>query len=83
MLAIQKILLTINSEAKITNPNTNIYSYLEQSSTDKISFIDENEESSESTSFLNKLKATRIANANRLMIGHVNINSIRNKFEML
>ena len=83
MLAIQKILLTINSEAKITNPNTNIYSCLEQSSTDKISFIDENEESSESTSFLNKLKATRIANINRLMIGHININSIRNKFEML
>ena len=82
MLAIQKILLTINSEAKITNPNTNIYSCLEQSSTDKISFIDESEESSESTSFLNKLKATRIANTNRLMIGHVNINSIRNKFEI-
>ena len=77
MLAIQKILLTINSEAKITKPNTNIYSCLEQSSTDKISFIDESEESSESTSFLNKLKATHIANTNRLMIGHVNINSIR------
>ena len=45
------------SEAKITNPNTNIYSCLEQSSTDNISFIDENEESNESTSFLNKLKA--------------------------
>ena len=71
------------SEAKKTNPNTNIYSYLEQSSTNNISFIDENEESSESTSFLNKLKATRIANINRLMIGHININSIRNKFEML
>ena len=70
-------------KAKITNPNTNIYSCLEQSSTDNISFIDENEESSESTSFLNKLKATRIANINRLMIGHININSIRNKFEML
>ena len=48
-----------------------------------ISFIDESEESSESTSFFNKLKATRIANINRLMIGHININSIRNKFEML
>ena len=69
------------SEAKKTNPNTNIYSYLEQSSTDNISFIDENEESSESTSFLNKLKATRIANTNRLMIGHVNINSIRNNLK--
>ena len=71
------------SESKKTNPNTNIYSCLEQSSTDNISFIDENEKSSESTSFLNKLKATRIANINRLMIGHININSIRNKFEML
>ena len=70
-------------KAKITNLNTNIYSCLEQSSTDNISFIDENEESSESTSFLNKLKATRIANINRGMIGHININSIRNKFEML
>ena len=70
------------SEAKKTNPNTNIYSYLEQSSTDNISFIDENEESSESTSFLNKLKVTGIAKINRLMIGHININSIRNEFEM-
>ena len=70
------------SEAKITNPNTNIYSCLEKSSTDNISFIDENEESSESTSFLNKLKVTGIANINRLMIGHININSIRNEFEM-
>ena len=60
-----------------------MYSCLEQSSTNNIHFIDENEESSESTSFLNKLKATRIANINRLMIGHININSIRNKFEML
>ena len=60
-----------------------MYSCLEQSSTNNIRFIDENEESSESTSFLNKLKATRIANINRLMIGHININSIRNKFEML
>ena len=65
------------SEARITNPNTNIYSRLEQSSTDNIIFIDE------STSFLNKLKATRIANFNRLTIDHININSIRNKFEML
>ena len=60
-----------------------MYSCLEQSSTNNIRFIDENEESSESTSFLYKLKATRIANINRLMIGHININSIRNKFEML
>ena len=45
--------------------------------------IDENEDSSESTSFLNKLKATRIANINRLMINHINTNSIRNKFETL
>ena len=44
------------SEAEKTNPNTNIYYCLEQSSTDNISFIDENEESSESTSFLNKLR---------------------------
>ena len=72
-----------HSEAKITNPSPNIYSCLGQSFTDNISFIDENEESSERTSFLNKLKATRIANINRLMIGHININSIQNKFEML
>ena len=71
------------SEGKITNPNTNIYSCLEQSSTDNISFKDENEESSESSLFLNKLKATRIANIKRLMIGHINMNSIRNEFEML
>ena len=84
MLAIQQILLTINIwKPKKTNLNTYLYSCLEQSSTDNISFIDGNDESSESTSFLNKLKATRIANINRLMIGHININSIRNKFEML
>ena len=71
------------SEVKITNPHNNIYSCFEQSSADNISFIDENEESSESTSFLNKLKAMHIANINRLMIGHININSIRNKSEML
>ena len=70
-------------EPKITNPDTNIYSCLEQSSTNNISFIDENEESSGSASFLNKLKTTRIANINRLMIDHMNINSIRNIFEML
>ena len=52
------------------------------SSTNNISFIDENEESSESPLFLNELKATRLANVNRLMIGHINTNSIRNKFEM-
>ena len=63
------------SEAKITNPKANIYSRLEQSSTD-ISFIDANKESRESTSFLNKLTATRITNINRLMFGYININSI-------
>ena len=48
MLAIQHILLNINLlESKITSPNANIYSCLEQSSTDNISFIDENEESNE------------------------------------
>ena len=52
------------------------------SSTNNISFIDENEESSESPLFLNELKTTRLANINRLMIGHINTNSIRNKFEM-
>ena len=62
------------SESKKTNPNTNIYPCLEKPSTDNISFIDENEKSSETTSFLNKLKATRIANINRLIIGHININ---------
>ena len=64
----------------MANPNTNIHSCLEQSSPDNICFIDENEESNESISFLNKLKATRIANINWLMIGHISINSIRNKF---
>ena len=84
MLAIQQILLTINIwKPKKTNPNTYLYSCLEQSSIDNISFIDENDESSERTSFLNRLKATRIANINRSMTGHININSIRNKFEML
>ena len=61
-------------EAKRANPNTNIYSCLEQPSTDDNSFIDDNKECSEGTSFFNKLKATRIANINRLLIGHVNIN---------
>ena len=46
------------------------------------SFIAENEESSVSTFFLNKLKARRITNINRLMI-HININTIRIIFEML
>ena len=52
------------------------------SSINNISFIDENEESSESPLFLNELKATCLANINRLMIGHINTNSIRNKFEI-
>ena len=42
------------SEAKIINSNTNIHSSLASN----ISFVHENEESSESTSFLNKLKST-------------------------
>ena len=71
------------SKVKITNLNANIHSCLDQPSTDNISFIEENKESSESISFLNKLKATHIANINRLTIGHININSIRNKFELL
>ena len=62
------------SAAKITNPNTNIYSCLEQSSTGNISYIDENEDSNESTSFLIKLKATCTAKINRLTVGHININ---------
>ena len=57
--------------------------FQKKSMKDNISFIDENEESSECTSFLKKIKATRIANINRLMIGHININSSRNKFKML
>ena len=70
-------------EAKITNPNSHTCSCLEQLYADNISFIGENEESSESTSFFNKLKATRIAaNINRLMIGHININSVWNKSEI-
>ena len=76
MLAIQQIILNIN----IRKPKKQIqmlifFSCLKLPSTDNISFIDENEE--------NKLKATRIAKVKRLMIGHVNIISIRNKFEML
>ena len=72
-----------SSEAKKKTLNTHIYSCLEQSSTDNITFINENEESNESTSFLNKLKTTCIANIKRLMIGNININSIENKFEIL
>ena len=45
--------------------------------------MDENEESIETTSFLNILKAKRIANISKLMIGHINKNSIRNKFKIL
>ena len=52
------------------------------SSTNNISFIDENEESSESPLFLNELKATCLANINRLMIGHINTNSIRNEMHL-
>ena len=33
--------------------------------------------------FKTKLKDTRIANLNRIVISHININSIRNKFELL
>ena len=71
------------SKAKITNPNIKIYSHLERSSTDNSSFTDENEENIESTFSLKKLKATRIANIKRLIIGHININSVQYKFEML
>ena len=49
-------------DTKIANLNTNIYSHLEQSSVDKISFMNENDESSKRTSFLEKLKAPYIAN---------------------
>ena len=56
------------AKAEITNPNTNIHFRLEQSSTMNISFMDENQDKSESTSFLTKLKATPITNINRLMI---------------
>ena len=31
---------------------------------------------------MNSLQETRIKNANRLTIDHLNINSLRNKFEM-
>ena len=72
-----------SSEDKTANPNTNIYHCLEQSSTDNISFIDENVESSESTSDLNKLKAPCIAIIKKLMINHININFIWNKFELI
>ena len=83
MLAIQQIILTIN--IRKPKKQTRIYYCLEQSSTDNISVIDENEEGSESTSLLNKLKATRIANINRLMIGHVNMlsNSIKGNLDIL
>lgn len=47
------------SEAKITNRNTNMYSRVEQSSSDNSSFMDENEETSESTSLFSKLKTMR------------------------
>ena len=45
--------------------------------------MDENEQSSESTSFVNKIKSNALANINRLMIGHIDTNSIQNKFEVL
>ena len=32
---------------------------------------------------MNTLHEIRIKNANRLMIGHLNVSSLRNKFEML
>ena len=48
-----------------------------------IIFVDENEESGESTSFVNKIKSNALANINRLMIGHINTNSIQNRFEVL
>ena len=32
---------------------------------------------------MNTLHEIRIKNANRLIIGHLNVNSLRNKFEML
>ena len=45
--------------------------------------MDESKESNESTYFLYRLMVRRVANTNMLMIGHININSIRNKFEIL
>lgn len=65
------------------DPNTSIYTCLEKSSTDNVRFIDENEESNENTSFLNKLKAGCVGNNLRLIIDHININSMQNKFGML
>ena len=56
--------------------NTNIYSPQEQLCNNNINLMDANEENSESTPFLNKLKATHTANINKLMIGHITINSI-------
>ena len=70
------------SEPKLTIVNTNIYSPQEQLCNNNINLMDANEENSESTPFLNKLKATHTANINKLMIGHITINSIWNKFEM-
>ena len=45
--------------------------------------MDESEESNESTYFLYKLMVRRVVNTNMLMTGHININFIRNKFEIL
>lgn len=42
--------------------------------------MEENEQSGESTTFLNKLETMRIANIN--MLGNVNIIFVRNKFEL-
>ena len=41
------------------------------------------DETVSNTLFSSQLKALNLKNANRLLIGHININSIRNKFEAL
>ena len=67
----------INNLDKIHSINSDQY-YLDSS---KISSL--NESTNENSDPIKTLRSIRLSNINRLIIGHLNINSLRNKFEAL
>ena len=52
-------------------------------SDDLVNVLNKTCENKKSHNYINFLNTLRIENINRLIIGHININSIRNKFELL
>ena len=63
-----------NFSSEGTSNNSNIRSMREPVSINTVTTNDD---------FKTKLKDMRITNLNRIVISHININSIRNKFELL